>query len=159
VHHPALVGNTECSCHIEGNLGGPTWMKGPCCTENLRERLTVHILHDDVVGTALGAPVIDAHDVWVCQIGCRLCLPTKPLDERRVGGEFWEQHLDRNWPIERAIARQEHLGHSTTREAPVDFVAAAENDGLWGVRGFGRGHGHFHNSERGSPNGVNWAKS
>ena len=103
--------------------------------DDLGQAAALHVLHDDVVGAAFATPVVHADDVGVVQVGGGLRLATEPLDERGVGGELREQHLDRHRAVEQLIAGEEHFGHPATGEASMQLVTPAE-DG-WALVGHG----------------------
>ena len=73
------------------------------------------------------APVVDAYDVWLVEVGSGLGFASKSLDERWIGRIFGEQHLYGDWSIEELVASKEHFRHATARDAPVKLVAASEN--------------------------------
>ena len=74
----------------------------PVGAQDLGERAALHVLHGDEVGAVVLAPVVDADDVGVGEVGRRLGLAAEALDEVGVDGELGEQHLDRDLAIEQA---------------------------------------------------------
>ena len=64
-----------------GDLGGALRVQRALAADDLREAAPVDVLHDDEVGARLLAPVVDADDVGVVEVGRRLGLAAEPLDE------------------------------------------------------------------------------
>jgi hypothetical protein len=114
--------------HVGGDAGGPLRIDGAVGTDDVRDGAAVDVLHDDVVGAPLLAPVVDAHDVGVVQVGRGLGLTAEAGHERRVGGELREQDLDGHQAIEQAVAREVDLGHAAAAHPAVQFVASVEDD-------------------------------
>ena len=108
--------------------GGGVRRRQALAAEDVGQARAVDVLHDDVVGAALLAPVVDTDDVGVVEVGGGLCLPPEALDERRVAGELREQHLDRDRPVEQQVAGEEDLGHAPPRDPALDLVAAVEDE-------------------------------
>src|SRR5205085_304225 len=101
--HAVAVGEAEGGGHVGGDAGGGVGGRQALAAEDVRQALAVDVLHDDVVGRALLAPVVDAHDVGVVQVGGGLRLAAEPGDERRVAGELGEEHLDRDGAGEQQV--------------------------------------------------------
>jgi len=53
-----------------------------------------------------------------------LGLAAEPLDQRLIPSELGEQHLHRHRSVEELVAREEDLGHASTRDRSFDGVAA-----------------------------------
>src|SRR5271157_843012 len=56
-----------------------------------------------------------------------LCLAPEPFDKRRLAGEFGEQCLQRDGPVERLVARQIHLGHAALRDFAFDPITVRKD--------------------------------
>ena len=102
---PLRWANAERGGDVGGDLGGPVGVQRALGRGGSRRRRpALDVLHDDEVRAVLLAPVVDADDVGVVEVGGGLRLAPEPLDERRVGGELGEQHLDRDRPVEQLVA-------------------------------------------------------
>ena len=103
---------------------------GPSAADQVGEAAALDVLHHDEVGAVLLAPVVDADDVGVVEVGGGLGLAPEPGHEVGVVGVLGEQDLDRDRPVELQVAGEEHLGHAALAEAAVQLVAAVEDGGL-----------------------------
>ena len=127
VDDTTAVGDAECGRDVARDFGGAIRVERTLCADEIGQAATVDEFHDDEVRVVLLAPVEDADDVRVIQVGRGLRLPPEALDERGVGGEVGEQDLDRHRPIEQAITSEEDIGHPTAREASLELVPAVED--------------------------------
>ena len=127
MHHAVAVGEPQGSGHIGGDVGGPVRMDAALVLDRLGQAVALDVLHDDEVGATLLAPVVDRDDVGVREIGSGLRLPAEALHEGGIGGELGKQDLDGDRPVEQGIAGEEDIGHSSTGDATVKFVAGVEN--------------------------------
>ena len=134
-------------------------LSGAVGADHVGEARAVDVLHDDEVRAVLLAPVVDADDVRVVQVGGGLGLAAEARDEGRVGGELGEEDLDRDRPVELEVAGEEHLGHAALAEAAAQLEAAVEHGGfghrsartLVGPRSRGSEHGGHHEPARPGP--------
>ena len=117
VHDAVAVGEPERGGDVGADVGGPVGVQRALGAEDLRQAAPVDVLHDDEVGAVRLAPVVDADDVGVVEVGGGRGLPAEALDEGRVRGELGEQHLDGDGPVEQLVAGQEDLGHAAARRA------------------------------------------
>ena len=129
VDDAVAVGEAEGGGHVGADVGDPVGVERALGAEDLRQGAAVDVLHDDEVGAVRLAPVVDADDVGVVEVGGGRGLAPEPLDERRVGGELREQHLHGDGPVEQLVAGEEHLGHAAAPEASVQLVATVEDGG------------------------------
>ena len=127
VHHAVAVGEAEGGGDVGGDLGRPAGVQRAVGADDLREAAALDVLHDDEVGAALLAPVVDGHDVGVVQVGRGLGLAAEALDERRVLGVLGEQHLDRHRPVEQQVAGQVDVGHAAAGQLAMQLVAIVED--------------------------------
>ncbi len=127
VDEAVAVSESECSGDVGGDLCGTVGMQCTLGAEDLGEAAALDILHDDEVGAPFLAPVVDAHDVGVVEVGGRLRLASEPLHEARVIGELVEEHLDGNRSIEQLVACQVHVGHPAAGDLAMEFITPAEN--------------------------------
>ena len=129
VDHAVAVGEAERAGDVGGDRRRPaSGCSGPSLRRISDSAAPVDVLHHDVVGARLLAPVVDADDVGVVEVGGGLGLPAEALDERRVGGELGEQDLDRDRAVEQLVTREEHLGHAAAGDRAVELVAPVEDD-------------------------------
>ena len=133
VHDAVAVGEAEGGGDVGADVGGAVGVQRALGAEDLRQGAPVDVLHDDEVGAVGLAPVVDADDVGVVEVGGRRGLPPEALHEGGVGGELGEQDLHGDGPVEQLVAGEEHLGHAAAAEPAVQLVAAVE-DGGPGVR-------------------------
>ena len=126
VHETGVVGAAERLGHVRRDLCGPVGTETPGGTQHVGHVAAHDVLHDDVVGALLLAPVVDADDVGVVEGGRSLRLPAEPLDEARIIGELREQDFHRHLPVERSVPGQVYVGHSAARDAAQQFVATVE---------------------------------
>ena len=101
------------------------------------ERLAVDVLHDDEVGVVGLAPVEDRDDVRMREVCRRLCLPSEALDERVVGGELGEEHLQRDGSAEEDVACEVDLCGAAPCDLALQLVATVV-DGRPGIGHVGR---------------------
>ncbi len=130
VDHPALMGEAERGGHVGRDLGGAIGQDRALAADDLSERATLDVLHDDEVRAVLLAPVVDRDDVGVAEVGGGLCLAAEALDEVAVGRQFGEEDLERDLPVEHEVVGQVDLGHATSRQVAQDLVPSAEHLGL-----------------------------
>ena len=126
VHQPGAVGAAERVGHVRGDLRGPVGAERSGGSQHVGHAAAHDVLHDDVVGALLLAPVVDADDVGVVEVGGGLRLPAETLHEARVVGELREQDLDRHLPVERSVSGQVDVGHAAPRDAAQQLVTAVE---------------------------------
>jgi hypothetical protein len=111
VHDAVAVCEPQRGGDIGGHIGRPFRLQAAFGAEDVGQAAAVHELHHDVVRLRLLAPVVDAHDVGVVQVGGGLGLAPEALHERRVGGVLGEEHLHGDGPVEQQVPRQEDVGH------------------------------------------------
>ena len=127
VDEAVAVGEPEGGGDIGRYVGGPVGMERAVGADDLGQAPTLDVLHDDEVGALLLAPVVDADDVRVVQVGGRLGLPSESLHEAGIVGELVEEDLDGHRAIQEEVARQVDVGHAASGDLPVKFVPAVEN--------------------------------
>ena len=133
VDDAVAVGEAERGGDVGADVGHAVGVERALGAQDVGERAPVDVLHDDEVGAVGLAPVVDADDVGVVEVGGRGGLPPEPLDERLVGGELREQDLHGDRAVEQLVPGEEHLGHAAAPEAAVQLVATVEDGGA----GFG----------------------
>ncbi len=92
--------------------------------EPRRERLAFEVLHDDVVGFALAADVVQGADVRVGDRRDRLRLPLEALAKLGVARESFRKDLDRDLAAESRVLRLVDLAHPSRADRREDLVGA-----------------------------------
>ena len=103
------------------------------------QRLAFQVLHDQVLGVAFAAHVVQRADVWMRELRDRLRLPLETLADLGRGGKMRRQDLDRHRPVESGVPRPVHLSHAARAERRDDLVGPEAGAG---------GEGHFRPSPR-----------
>jgi hypothetical protein len=99
----------------------------PALDDDRFEIAALHVLHDDVVGAVLDAPVEDVHYVRLIQVGRRLGLVPEPLNEHRVFRELRVKDLDRDRPAQEVVASPVYIGHSAGANQLFELITGVEN--------------------------------
>ena len=102
----------------------------------LRQRCSLHVLHDEVRRFLGWSQIVNANDVRMADARQRACFAQKPAAQPGVGRAVGIQDLDRDLTAERFIARHVDAAHS----ARADFPHDPETGQALGRRrgGFGR---------------------
>ena len=90
----------------------------------LRQRLSLQILHDQVIDPILPAHVVERADMRMTELGYGFGFALEPLAEPRVSRELRGEHLDGDGAVEACISRLVHLSHPASPEGTSDFVRA-----------------------------------
>ncbi len=85
------------------------------------------VLHHDVVGVAVLAPVVDRDDVRALQRGGRLRLLLEARGKGGVGRILRQHRLDGHGAPEHLVEAAVHDGHATGADLVLHFIASAEN--------------------------------
>ncbi len=83
-------------------------------------------LHDDELRLAVGAVVVDRHDVGMVQRRRAACLGLEARREADVGAELGSQDLQRHLAVELLVHRAPDRGHAALAERSDDAVPAAD---------------------------------
>ena len=129
VNQTIAVGEGERSGYVGGYFGGPVGLQWTIGPEDLSEAPSVDVLHDDEVRALLLAPVEDTHHIGMIQVGRRLGLASKPLHKIGISGEFVEQDLDSHRTIQKEIAREKDIGHTSPSDLSLELVPPVEDGG------------------------------
>ena len=81
VHHAVAVSECERSGNVDGDICSPVGVQRAVAADHLREASALHVLHHDVVGAFVVAPVVHADHVRLAQVRGGLSLTPEPLDE------------------------------------------------------------------------------
>ena len=88
---------------------------------------TAQVLHDDVIGVAVLAPVVDAHDIGGGQAGSCLGLLLKAGGEGGVAGILRQHDLDGNRAVEDLILCTEDGRHTARSHLILEEVSSPED--------------------------------
>ena len=88
---------------------------------------TAQVLHDDVIGVAVLAPVVDAHDIGGGQAGRCLGLLLKAGGEGGVAGILRQHDLDGNRAVEDLILCTEDGRHTARSHLILKEVSSPED--------------------------------
>ena len=88
---------------------------------------TAQVLHDDVIGVAILAPVVDAHDIGGGQAGRCLGLLLKAGGEGGVAGILRQHDLDGNRAVEDLILCTEDGRHTARSHLILEEVSSPED--------------------------------
>ena len=102
-------------------------MQRACGPKDLGKAAAVDVLHDNEVGVVVLAPVVHGHDAGVIEVGRGLSFSAESFDEGRFGRELREQNLDGDRSVQKHISSEEDVGHTSTRNAAVEFIAVVED--------------------------------
>jgi hypothetical protein len=121
--------------------------------QEVPQRDTGNVLHDDVGAVVLLPLVEHAHDVGVGQPGGRAGLLDEPAAEGLVVGQVAVHDLDRDTPFQPHVGGEVDGGHASARDARPHAVPLIDHPTDQRVRGRVRGHGRdsTNRSCRGSP--------
>ncbi|MGX1504878.1 UNVERIFIED_CONTAM: hypothetical protein RKD43_003503 [Streptomyces graminofaciens] len=130
-----LVAGLQGREHVGGDLerlvGGHRAVLLDVGGQDGSQRLTLHVLHDDVrhqraVELVL-AGVEDGHDVGVGQLGDGLRLTPEPLAERLLAPEFRVERLDGHLAVQRGVVGQVDGSHAAFAEQIAKLIPAARH--------------------------------
>jgi hypothetical protein len=125
VHHAVTMGERERAGDVGPDVGRPLGEERALAADDVAQRAAFDVLHHDEVGAGLLAGVVHRHDVGMVQSGGRPGFTPEALDERAVGRELGEEHLERDAAIEQLVVGDVDLGHSASRQVLDDLVASA----------------------------------
>jgi hypothetical protein len=92
--------------------------------QSLRQRLTLQVLHDEILGLPFTPHVVHRANVWMRKLRDRLRFPLEPLARMLRSGELGRQHLHSHRPLEPRVARPVHFAHPTSAQRREDLVGA-----------------------------------
>ena len=95
-----------------------------------RDRLTLDVLHHQEESALGFAEVVDAHQVFMLQLGADSCFALKSRDRSRATHPFGREDLQRHKPVEPCVPCQVDPPHSTLTEhiqehITIDFIPNA----------------------------------
>jgi hypothetical protein len=92
--------------------------------EPVDERLSLEVLHDEIVGLTLASDVVQRADVRMRELRNGLCLPLKALGDLRRGREMLRQDLHGDRAVEACVLRPVHLSHPPRPKRREDLVGS-----------------------------------
>ena len=129
VDDAVAVGEAEGGGDVGADVGGPVGVQRALGAEDLGQAAAVDVLHDDEVGAVRLAPVVDADDVGVVEVGGRLASRRNRSTNAGSVANSGNSTFTATGPVEQLVAGEEHLGHAAAAELPVQLVAAVEDGG------------------------------
>ncbi len=96
----------------------------------LGQRLSLQVLHDQVLDTVLIAHVVERTDVGMRELGDRLGLPLEALPEFRGRGEMFRQDLDRHRSLEPRVPSLVNLAHASRPDGRKNLIRAESRTGV-----------------------------
>ena len=82
MHDAVAVCERQCRCDVDGDVGGAVGVQRTLAAHDLGKAPPLDVLHHDVVGAFVIAPVVHTDHVGLAQVGGSLSLPPESLDER-----------------------------------------------------------------------------
>ena len=93
------------------------------------ERLALEVLHDEVLGLALAADVVERADVRMGELARSSSPPARSAGGLGRGRQMLRQDLDRHGPLEARVARLVDLSHPARADRREDLVGAEPRTG------------------------------
>jgi hypothetical protein len=95
------------------------------CFQQCAQRVTVNVLHHNVVPPFVNARVVHLHDVRVLEARNepRLALEARDKLALLLAGKHVAQHLDGNPTAQALVLRQPHFRHAARSDEPLQAVS------------------------------------
>ncbi len=122
MHQTGPVGGGERGGDLGPDLGGPSRKEGTFTAKDITKAAAVDQFHDDEIGVAGLAPVVDPDDVGVGEVGGGLSLPPESLHECFVVRELSVQHLDRHFATKEGVLAEIHVGHPAAGQVRREVI-------------------------------------
>jgi hypothetical protein len=97
--------------------------------ESIGKRLTVDVLHHEVVGLIVMPDIVNRADMRMIQRRNDLRLTLEALLKRWIGGEMCRENFDRDGSIQAMVDRFIDLAHAAAADQRNDFVRT--ESGAW----------------------------
>ena len=123
---PLPVRMPECLQHRKGDGHGFIGRQLAPFLEDVSQRASGEVFHDDVAGTVVVARVEDADDAGVAEPRGRYGLSLETFGEGGVVRELWSQDLHGDHPGQYLVPGSPHLGHAPGCDELLEHVAAGE---------------------------------
>ena len=122
-----LVGDRKRRADLRADLGDLLGVEGAVALDAALKVGAAQVLHDDVIGVAVLAPIVDAHDIGGGETGCCLGLLLKAGGEGGVAGILRQHDLDGNRAVEDLILRTEDGRHAARSHLILEEVSSPED--------------------------------
>ena len=111
---------------VERELERPPHRQPAGPDDELFQVLALDVLEDDVLPPPVVPAVDDGDDVGVRQLGDRACLATEALEVLGIRGVVLVEDLDRDAPLELAVAGAEDARHAAGSHELLELVAVGD---------------------------------
>ena len=126
MHQTGPMSGGERRGHLGADLGGPAGKQGALAAKDISQAAAIDQFHDDEIGVAGLAPVVDPDDVGVGQVGGGLGLAPEALDEGFVVGELGVEDLDGHFPAKQGVLAQIDVGHPAAGQVRREVITLGE---------------------------------
>ena len=144
-----LVGGGDGAGHLDDQIEGPFRTERTLAGDQVPQRATLDVLHDDVGPAAVHPLVEHRHHVRMGEPGGGPGLAVELADEVLVVAQTFVHHLDRDGPRQSLVVGKVDRRHATPRELALDRVATVQQLPHQGVACAHSGH-HRSGQVRGS---------
>jgi hypothetical protein len=127
VHDPLAVDVVERVAELLGDPRHMGRLERPA-QQRLRERLALHVLHDDQHALVLDRGVVDRDEVRVVERSAQLRFAHEALLD--LTGAVRVQPLDGHAPVEPLVVAEQHRGHAADPESAQHPVAPSKKRSL-----------------------------
>ena len=122
-----LMGDAQSLAYLRADFGHFALVNGTAFVDGGFEVAAAHVLHDDVVGIVIMAPVVHVYNVGALQVGGCSGFLLETLGEAWVGCVLGQHRLDGDKSSEHVILCTVHFGHTADTDALGYLVAVVEN--------------------------------
>ena len=122
-----LVCDRKRRADLRADLRDLFGVEGAVALDAALEVGTAQILHDDVIGVAVLAPIVDAYDIGGGEAGCCLGLLLKTRGEGGVAGVLRQHDLDGYRAVEDLILRTVDGRHAACSHLILEEVSSPED--------------------------------
>ena len=127
MHEPARVRRCDGPRDLGGETRGLLRWKRTTASDDGRQILAVHELHDDERAGGIGAVVVDRHDARVIERGGRLRFLAETSEEVGIPAIFGAQDLDRDVTLQLGVAGAVDRRHAALAEQFDQSISTAED--------------------------------
>ena len=122
-----LVGDRKRGADLRADLGDLLGVEGAVALDAALKVGAAQVLHDDVIGVAVFAPIVDAHDIGGGETGCCLGLLLKACGEGCVASILRQHDLDGYRAVEDLVLRTEDGRHAACPHLILEEVSSPED--------------------------------
>src|SRR5207247_7634687 len=126
MHHAAFRRVSQRARRLEQDVTHFVHLELGPLPQDRRKRLSAQELHDEEDHRSLPPDAVDRDDVRMLELSRSLGLALETLDEGGVECEHRRKHLDRDFAVERTLARSVHDGHSAASQLLEYLVIGLE---------------------------------